>query len=73
MIRDPSDGSQKASSVEMTAAHVAAVRAKYGPNWGLTSLDEKPKASTFKPMSPEQLTAHYAKFKLGFEPKEQAE
>lgn len=74
MIRDPSDGSTKIpTQQEMTAAHIQAVRAKYGPNWGLTSLDEKPKVSTFRPMTPEQLMDHYAKHNLGFQPKEQGE
>lgn len=60
MIRDPSDG-----SVRQQPAGIDALRAKYGENWGLKSLDEpkrKPKPAPTK----EELAAHYAKHNLGF-------
>lgn len=60
MIRDPSDGSVKPATHRPTSAE----------NWGLKTLDQKPKASTFKAMNPEQLAEHYSKFKLGYQPKE---
>jgi hypothetical protein len=46
---------------------------KYGPNWGLTSLDEKPKGKTFKAPTKEELSAHYATHNLGFQPKEEGQ
>jgi hypothetical protein len=45
------------------------LQAKYGENWGLTSLDEKPKGSTFKAPTKEELSAHYREYGLGFQPK----
>lgn len=59
MIRDPSDGSTKSAPDP---------KAKYGPNWGLKSLDEpkrKPKPAPTK----EELAAHYREYNLGFQPK----
>jgi hypothetical protein len=61
MIRDPSDGSVKRPQT---------LQEKYGSNWGLTSLDEKPKANAFKAPTAEELAAHYATHNLGFQPKE---
>jgi hypothetical protein len=48
------------------------LKAKYGENWGLTSLDEpvrKPRPAPSK----EDLAAHYREYGLGFRPKEQLE
>jgi len=45
------------------------MQAKYGENWGLTSLDEKPKGSTFKAPTKEELVAHYREYGLAFQPK----
>jgi hypothetical protein len=48
------------------------LKARYGENWGLTSLDEparKPQPAPTK----EDLTAHYREYGLGFKPKEQLE
>lgn len=45
------------------------LQAKYGKNWGLESLDDKPKAKTFKAPTKEELAAHYAEFGLKFTPK----
>lgn len=49
------------------------LQAKYGPNWGLTSLDEKPKENTFKAPTKEQLAQHYATHNLGFQPKQEGQ
>lgn len=46
------------------------LQAKYGKNWGLTSLDEKLKANTFKAPTAEQLSAYYATHTLGGKLKE---
>lgn len=62
MIRDPSDGSIKQPQT---------LQEKYGENWGLTSLDEKPKTKVFKAPTAYQLREHYATHNLGFQPKEQ--
>lgn len=37
------------------------LKAKYGPNWGMTSLDEKPKGPTFKAPTLEELQHFYAR------------
>ena len=42
---------------------------KYGPNWGLKSLD-RPERKPKPAPTAEELRQHYAKFKLAFEPKE---
>lgn len=76
MIRDPSDGSVKAEKVELitptgTTQSVKNVRFSSEENWGLKSLDRKPKESTFKPMNAEELAEHYARHDLGRKLKEQ--
>lgn len=51
---------------------VEELKAKYGENWGMKSLDEpaqKPKPAPTK----EDLAAHYAKYGLGFRPKSELE
>lgn len=47
------------------------LKAKYGPNWGMKSLDEKPKGKTFKAPTKEELAAHYREYGLAFQPKQQ--
>lgn len=37
------------------------LKAKYGPNWGMTSLDEKPAGPVFKALNIEQLQDFYAR------------
>ena len=67
MIRDPSDGSTKP-----VLTGLAALQAKYGPNWGLTpqrAPDRKPVPAPTK----EELEAYYATHTLGGKPKEQGE
>jgi hypothetical protein len=46
------------------------LKAKYGENWGLKSLDEPAKAAKPAP-SKEDLAAHYREYGLAFKPKEQ--
>ena len=48
------------------------LKAKYGENWGLTSLDEPARKAVPAP-SKEDLAAHYREYGLGFKPKEQLE
>jgi hypothetical protein len=48
------------------------LKAKYGENWGLTSLDEPVRKPQPAP-SKEDLAAHYREYGLGFRPKEQLE
>ena len=48
------------------------LKAKYGENWGLTSLDERARKAVPAP-SKEDLAAHYREYGLGFKPKEQLE
>jgi hypothetical protein len=45
------------------------LKAKYGENWGLTSLDEPARKPVPAP-SKEDLAAHYREYGLGFRPKE---
>lgn len=68
MIRDPSDGSVKTNSVSDKPNSVSA-KEKYGPNWGLKSLD-RPERKPKPAPTAEQLRAHYATHNLGFKPKE---
>lgn len=49
---------------------VEELKAKYGENWGMKSLDEPPKTPKPAPTI-DQLRDHYAKHNLGFQPKEQ--
>jgi hypothetical protein len=49
----------------------AELKAKYGENWGLKSLDEPSKAAKPAP-SKEDLAAHYRQYGLAFKPKETA-
>lgn len=76
MIRDPSDGSVKRDPNEETAEQWSvrwrAAKSKYGPNWGLKSLDQSERKLKLAPTK-EELAEHYAKFNLGFEAKEKAE
>ena len=44
------------------------LKAKYGENWGLTSLDERARKAVPAP-SKEDLAAHYREYGLGFRPK----
>lgn len=44
------------------------LQAKYGENWGLTSLDQPKKPPKPAP-SIDELRAHYARHNLGFQPK----
>lgn len=46
------------------------LKAKYGPNWGLDSVDPKKKPPVPAPTIAE-LEEHYRKFDLGFVPKRQ--
>lgn len=48
------------------------LEAKYGENWGLTSIAERPK-SNFKAPTPEELAKHYATHNLGFQPKQEGQ
>lgn len=51
---------------------IAEMKAKYGDNWGLTSLDAPKKPPRPAP-SKEDLAAHYREYGLGFKPKETIE
>ena len=51
---------------------ITELKAKYGENWGLTSLDEPARKAVPAP-SKEDLAAHYREYGLGFKPKEQLE
>lgn len=46
------------------------LKAKYGKNWGLKSLDEKPSSSNYKAPTKEELSAHYREYGLEFYPKQ---
>lgn len=47
------------------------LEARYGRNWGLTSLDEPERKPKPAPTA-EELKAHYEKFNLAFKPKEES-
>jgi hypothetical protein len=63
MIRDPSDG-----TVRTGRPTLSDLKAKYGENWGLKSLDEPPRNPKPAPTI-DELREHYAKHDLGFKPK----
>ena len=67
MISDPSDGSVKVQpQPELTAGRL---KERYGPNWGLKSLDREARAP--KPaMTAEELSEYYSKYTLGGKLKE---
>lgn len=62
MIRDPSDGTTKPPLTGL-----AALQAKYGPNWGL-SIPETERRAKPAPTA-DELRDHYSKFSLGYQPK----
>ena len=68
MIRDPSDGSVKAPMNGYER-----LKAKYGENWGIKQEGSEPPRVPFKAPTAEQLSDHYAKHNLAFQPKEQGE
>ena len=74
MIRDPSDGSvtpaANARAAGIDRPSTESLRNRYGPNWGLKSLDRPVKQPKPAPTA-EELRQHYAKHNLGFEKKEQ--
>lgn len=46
------------------------LKAKYGPNWGMTSLDKPAATSNFKAPTKEELAAHYREYGLAFVPRD---
>ncbi|HEX2653541.1 MAG TPA: hypothetical protein VHN11_07815 [Xanthobacteraceae bacterium] len=48
---------------------VEELKAKFGENWGMKSLD-KPERKTKPAPTADELREHYSKFKLAFQPKE---
>jgi hypothetical protein len=66
MIRDPSDGSVKAPATPEP------MRPKADDNWGLKSL-AKPERKPHPAPTPDELREHYARFNLGFQPKDEGQ
>jgi hypothetical protein len=66
MIRDPSDGSVKRPAVRIP---VTDKRPGSEQNWGLKSLDREPRKPQPAPTA-DELREHYARFNLGFQPKD---